>query len=76
VNIAHLPACIFQCLSTLKALILPPHEIGGGDDRRQILRARGQDLEETQLLIVHELSGFWSTHARLKDEYEKGIAPR
>jgi hypothetical protein len=28
------------------------------------------------ILNGHELSGFWPTHARLKDEYEKGIAPR
>jgi hypothetical protein len=28
------------------------------------------------VLNGHELSGFWSTHARLTDEYEKGIAPR
>lgn len=28
------------------------------------------------ILNGRELSGFWSTHARLKDEYEKGIAPR
>ena len=28
------------------------------------------------ILNGHELSGFWLTHARLKDEYEKRIAPR
>jgi len=28
------------------------------------------------ILNGHELSGFWSTHARLKDKYEKRIAPR
>ena len=28
------------------------------------------------ILNGHELSGFWSTDARLKDEYEKRIAPR
>jgi uncharacterized protein YndB with AHSA1/START domain len=28
------------------------------------------------ILNGHELSGFWSTDARLKDEYEKRIAQR